>query len=238
MTVRDEFRYDRVPCRPRNMDRYHVRRSILFALRQSMGRFHGELLDLGCGEQPYRELILEEASSVVSYAGMDIESPHYTREPDLRWDGLRIPLPDASKDTVLLTEVLEHCPDPQAVLSEIRRVLRPGGWLFLTVPFVWPLHDVPYDEGRPSPYALSRYLEQAGFARDKIALWPLGGSDAALATVIGLWVNRRPMPAFLRRFLGVLLYPLVRILLRLNGSRKVRFEEGELITGIAGLAQA
>jgi hypothetical protein len=40
----------------------------------------------------------------------------------------------------ILTVVLEHCPDAATVLREVRRDLRPNGFLFLTVPFVWPIH--------------------------------------------------------------------------------------------------
>ncbi|MGQ9682106.1 MAG: class I SAM-dependent methyltransferase [Anaerolineae bacterium] len=49
-------------------------------------------------------------------------------------DVLRLPFADGSMDKVLLTEVLEHLPDDQQGLAEIRRVLRPGGILALTVP--------------------------------------------------------------------------------------------------------
>jgi ubiquinone/menaquinone biosynthesis C-methylase UbiE len=43
-------------------------------------------------------------------------------------------LPPASFDRVVCTEVLEHTVDPEAILAEIRRVLRPGGWGVVTVP--------------------------------------------------------------------------------------------------------
>ncbi len=50
-----------------------------------------------------------------------------------------LPLADGVADLVILVEVLEHLHEPEAVLSEIRRVLRPGGRLFLTTPnYQWP----------------------------------------------------------------------------------------------------
>lgn len=51
-----------------------------------------------------------------------------------RADATRLPFPDAAFDKVLMTEVLEHIPDEQAALREIRRVLRPGGIYVLSVP--------------------------------------------------------------------------------------------------------
>lgn len=48
--------------------------------------------------------------------------------------------PDASFDAVLCIEVLEHVGDPVAAVREMRRVLRPGGRLFLTVPFLYGYH--------------------------------------------------------------------------------------------------
>ena len=48
-----------------------------------------------------------------------------------------MPLRETSFDVVLLTQVLEHVLRPAAVLTEIARVLRPGGTLFATVPFAW-----------------------------------------------------------------------------------------------------
>lgn len=55
---------------------------------------------------------------------------------------LALPFPDNSLDTVICTEVLEHCTDPQAAVNQMRRVLRPGGLLLVTSPFLWPWHGV------------------------------------------------------------------------------------------------
>ena len=113
------------------------------------------------------------------------------------WDGATIPMPDVSVGSCLLTEVLEHCPDPQAVLIEIHRVLKPRGFLFLTVPFVWPMHTVPHDEYRYTPFALRRMLDMAGFTDAKIEA--TGGRDAMLAVVLGLWARRLPLEPDSRR---------------------------------------
>ena len=64
--------------------------------------------------------------------------------------------------------MLEHVPEPAAVLSEAARVLRPGCGIFLTVPFVWELHELPFDFWRFTPGSLERLLTAAGFGEIEI----------------------------------------------------------------------
>jgi hypothetical protein len=61
---------------------------------------------------------------------------------DCTGDLLKMPFLTDAFDGVVLTEVLEHCVDPQAAMAEVFRVLRPGGLLLVTSPFIWPEHGV------------------------------------------------------------------------------------------------
>ncbi len=218
-------------------DRYLVRSSILAALKAQVHRFHGTFLDVGCGIQPYRSLITSAPGKVQRYIGMDLAdnmvSGYRAVPPDLQWNGVQIPLPDASVDSAMATEVLEHCPDPVAVLTEIHRVMRPGGTFFFTVPFLWPLHDVPYDEHRYTPFALERMLAQVGFEDRTVR--PTGGWDASLAQMIGLWVSRRPMSAGKRRLLKWISLPIVRALAARDTVPDPR--SSPMITGLWGVAR-
>lgn len=225
------------PARPTPgcLDRFWVRHSILTALAANPNRLTGTLLDVGCGQMPYRALLTKPHGFVTEYIGLDFaDNPIHDNCPDICWEDGRIPLPEASVDCALCTEVLEHCPEPEEVLREVWRVLRPGGILFLTVPFLWPLHEAPYDYYRYTPFALQRHLERAGFG--EIDLHSLGGWDASLAQMLGLWVRQRPMQRWLRRGLSWLLFPVYVLLLRLERQDDGVCCESTMLTGIWGVA--
>jgi SAM-dependent methyltransferase len=141
----------------------YERRSILELMLQASREVApaAAVVDVGAGDAPYRELF-EHAR----YTAIDWEhSPHEGADSaDVVASADRIPLPDANADTVLCTQVLEHVPDPPAVVAELHRILRPGGRLYLTVPLVWELHELPYDYYRYTPPGLRHLLESAGFS--------------------------------------------------------------------------
>jgi SAM-dependent methyltransferase len=202
-----------MPLRPGTMTFYTVRMSILAAVKEATAKFFGDVLDVGCGFMPYRTII-ESIPAVKSYTGMDLEQATYYGdvEPDLKWDGQRIPREDGSFDCVIATEFLEHYPEPEKVLAEVRRVMRPGGWLFATVPFIWNLHEVPYDEYRYTPYSIRRHFGNAGF--DGIEIKPLGGWNLAFAQMIGLWLGFAPMRPRLRQAARLAAFPFYKWLIR------------------------
>lgn len=216
---------------PAHIDRYIARQTILDALRSNAHHLRGLCLDVGCGDMPYRSLLLTPPFQVTSYIGLDrLGERAQQTPPNLYWENDRIPLADATVDCALCTEVLEHCPDPILLLTEVHRVLKPGGTLVLTVPFLWPLHEVPYDWCRYTPFALRHLLESAGFCVQDLR--PLGGYDRSLAQILALWVRRRPMNRWLRLPLTWLIYP-IWSLLRLSYEPDFTcFEEGMMITGL------
>jgi len=165
---------------------YAVRTSLISAVRSVKPQLKGIVVDLGCGEMPYRDFLMENGN-ITDYIGIDIEPTEYHNQvkPDLFWDGKNIPLPDNHADWFILTEFLEHYFDTQSILKEVYRVLKPGGQLFFTVPFVWPLHELPYDEYRFTPFSLEKHFRLAGFTNTDIK--PLGGTNRSLAIILGVW---------------------------------------------------
>jgi SAM-dependent methyltransferase len=232
MSCADEFVHPE--WGPYSIDNHHVRVSILKAVEDALPLFHGTILDIGCGEMPYRDLLLEAPSRATHYIGLDLAGNTYSRhKPDVRWDGAVIPLRDASVESALATEVLEHCPEPLRTLSEIHRVLKPGGVLLITVPFLWPIHDPPYDEYRYTPFGLDRLLREAGFENRRIRA--SGGWDASLAQMLGLWVRRRPMREMTRRVLQRVVAPVCSWLYA-RDRPPIQFNSSPMITGLSALA--
>jgi len=215
-----------------NIDLYHIRTSIKKALDDNLDSFQGVLLDIGCGEMPYKDYLLKK-SRIDKYIGMDIENPEYQKKikPDVFWDGIKIPLADNSVDTVMATEVFEHTPVIDSVLNEIFRVLKPSGTLFFTVPYLWPLHDVPHDEYRYTPFSLGRHFKIAGY--ENINIKATGGWDAALAQMIGLWLRRRPMSEQERKGYADNMFNLYKDLLAADQIPQ-NYDNGPMITGLAG----
>jgi SAM-dependent methyltransferase len=152
------------------------------SLRATIGELatsaSGVLLDVGCSERPYGALF---APHVRRYVGLDYPPALLDKQPEL-WsildrarrsvdvfgDGRRLPFADGSFDTVLSTEVLEHVMAPGAMVEEMARVLKPGGRLLITVPFVQPLHERPSDFFRYTPYSLRELVEQSGLEAERI----------------------------------------------------------------------
>ena len=141
----------------------------------------GAVLDLGAGTKPYAPLYEPRFERAVA---LDVGNEYYGDEiSDVIAPGDAMPFEDETFDCVVCTEVLEHCPDPAAVLAEIRRVLKPGGATFVTTPFMLGLHDEPYDFFRYTPHALRLLGEQAGLAVDSVEPrgdWP--------ALALGVWL--------------------------------------------------
>ena len=229
--------FTQIPFTKDNLDLFYVRTSILTSLKRSLPNFKGKLLDAGCGKMPYRNHILSN-SEVIEYVGLDIESALvYDSEvkPDFFWDGVKMPFQDNSFDTVMATEVLEHVPNVEIYLKEVYRVLKNDGVFFFTIPFLWPLHEVPHDEYRYTPFSMENHLNYVGFK--DITLKATGGWHASMAQMLGLWVKRSYMPKTKRNVLIAFLKPIIKYLIKIDDSEKVTFKEGQMITGIYGIVK-
>ncbi len=149
----------------------------------------GRLIDLGCGKVPlygcYRSLVDEV--TCVDWPQSVHSGGHLDLEADLSQP---LPFADASFDTLILSDVLEHVPTPDALWSEMARLLAPGGHVLLNTPFLYGVHEAPHDYGRYTEFALRRFALQAGL--EVPLLLPIGGTLHVLADLLAKHLAHLP----------------------------------------------
>lgn len=125
-----------------------------------------KVLDVGAGSAPYRTLFVHCDYKTQDFTALrDDQLRHGGYAPiDIVSRADTIPVADASFDVILCTEVLEHVPEPIAVVREFGRILAGGGRLILTAPLGSGIHQEPYHfYGGYTPYWYERFLGEAGF---------------------------------------------------------------------------
>ena len=139
---------------------YFNRKGLYDAVLEMRRYMKGRMLDVGCGQKPYQNLF-----DGLEYCGLEIADRGgvVRKEADFHYDGKVFPFGANSFDSVFSSEVLEHVFTPQAFLDEIYRVLKPGGYFLLTVPFIWDEHEQPYDYARYSSFGMAHLLGNSGF---------------------------------------------------------------------------
>lgn len=172
--------------------------------------FAGRVLDVGGGRR--RGLFRPPAGARWVVADLDPAG-----RPDIAVDVQALPFREAAFDCVKATEILEHVPDTARALRECRRVLRPGGRLVATAPFLERLHADPEDYARFTRSMWERLLGEAGLAPVTIA--PQGGYFTHLAGLLRFLVLSAPRPL---RWAGYLTFPVLDLVARLDGSARVQ----------------
>lgn len=160
-------------------------------LANHLGKKHfGSILDVGCGTKPYQKLFQYD-----EYIGIDVEVSGRVQEnkhADMYYDGINIPTQSDRFDLVLCTQVLEHVVDPDALVKEFNRVLKPGGTLVITVPFMWGEHEIPFDFRRYSSYGIKGLLTKSGFTI--VTFQRVGAGLEAIQTLFYSEVNALRLP--------------------------------------------
>lgn len=147
----------------------------------------GSLLDVGCGKAPLYGAYRPRVDTITCIDWGD--SPHLDIEHNLSrtpW-----PLEDASFDTLLATDVLEHLPYPDSFFAEARRLLRPGGRLILGVPFMYWIHEGPHDYQRYTEHRLRLFCDDHELR--VMTCEPYGGGLDVLVDVAGKALSSVPL---------------------------------------------
>ena len=140
-----------------------IKKAVNEKVHARLPELSGRVLDLGCGVRPFEHDILRYASE---YIGVDWNNSLHGLQADVVAN-LNRPLPISNEviDHVVSFEVMEHLSEPQVMLLDAFRVLRPGGQLTLSVPFQWWVHEEPWDYYRFTRHGLEYLLQKVGFTR-------------------------------------------------------------------------
>lgn len=147
----------------------------------------GKAVDYGCGSMPYRSIFADVG---MTYVGADFDAGDVTIGPDGR-----LPIDAASADLVTSFQVLEHVRDLGTYFAEIRRVLRPGGWLMLSTHGTWLYHPHPEDHRRWTRTGLEAELHAHGFGVEHTVpvLGPLAWTTVLRSTGMAFFLRRVPV---------------------------------------------
>lgn len=159
-----------------------------------------DVLDVGGRIQPYRPLLAER---VRRYVALDLRR---TSLVNVVARGEQIPLASNCFDLVICTQVLEYVPEPEVVIGEMRRVLKPGGCLILSVPAIFP-RDSEHDIWRFLPESLGFILRS--FHGVEIAAE--GSSIAGFFRTVCICLVMLARPAFVGTIFRFTVVPLLNI---------------------------
>lgn len=186
---------------------YLFLRSLSQSLRSAIAQLptYHNVLDIGSTWKPYRSLF----SPSCQFFAADITDPPSTAMDYVIEGAHHMPMiADASFDVVLCTQVLEHVPDPAAVLAECARVLRPGGTLILSTHGVFHWHPYPYDYWRWTSEGLAKII---GEHFTRVEIYPNGGTMLLLCHIIGRGLMYGAERRWWLRWVQYTVYPLVNL---------------------------
>jgi SAM-dependent methyltransferase len=164
-------------------EHYLVHRHLFAALTKSARFAQGKLLDIGCGNKPY-EILFQ--GRITEYLGCDIVQSSL-KKADFICPASQLPFADATFDTVLSSQTIEHLEDTGRFIAEAHRVLKSGGCFILSGPMYWNLHEEPHDYYRFTKYGFTQLLQQGRFT--VLDILPNGGKWSVLGLV---WIHTLP----------------------------------------------
>lgn len=178
--------------------RTYRRRALDRWLRSKRSLLGGRVLDVGSKKGAAKGLFAVERGPGDFWVALDISD---RSRPDVVGRGERLPFRDQAFDAVVCSEVIEHVEEVAALIAEMRRVLRPGGHLLLSSPFLYPIHGDPNDYHRLTETRLRRLL--ASFSAVEIEV------SGYFPSVVGDFLKRTLHGTTRRRAYKYFLYPLL-----------------------------
>lgn len=153
----------------------------------------GDVVDIGGKNENKRGDFRPLLSKVKSWRYVNIDEK---TNPDYCCSADHIPVPDHAFDTAMFSEVLEHLERPEDVLKEIFRILKQGGVMICSMPFLFPIHGDPHDFQRWTETKIKKVLQEVGFL--SISITPMGSTGSVIHDILFVSFNKI-QGRFLRR---------------------------------------
>lgn len=161
------------------------------------------ILDIGAGEIPFSKFYENLQVDTCDIQQNSLGTINFTFEANGN-----LPFASESYDVLLIFDVLEHVKLDVHFIQECSRILRPGGMMVLTVPFMYRFHEEPYDYRRYTPSGINYLIAEVG-SLDIKEITPIGSSLFVIETILG---ERSFKPKGWRRLLHAILYRFVKYL--------------------------
>lgn len=188
------------------------RRKILDKLLEENKHYYkGIVLDIGGRD---RGKFKKPKDKVKEWIFADIEKGY---NPDIVLDVCDMPIKDDGIDVINATELFEHVEKLRKGLRECYRVLKEGGVMILSAPFLYPIHSDPYDFQRWSEYKWIKTLREIGFKIEKFKI--MGRFFTVSGDIIKTFTKSMPK---LLRWVLYLFYPLIDIVVKLDQLESIK----------------
>lgn len=191
-------RLKKTPCHPQWLALRNEEKHLKAIAKQ----LSGDVLEVGSGDRRLeRHLRSQTQYFTLDYPPSGLR---YRQKPHVWGDASHLPFRSGTVDSIVLLEVLEHLPNPQMALKEASRVVHMGGIVAISVPFLYPIHDAPYDSWRITSYQFHHLAKEAGL---EITLMEERGSPLETAALLGsLALAKTALQALERRSLSAVLF--------------------------------
>jgi SAM-dependent methyltransferase len=166
-------------------------------LRKILPTLDGRVLDVGCGSKPYKSWFRQ----VPEYVGLDVfpgSEVDVVVSPNESW-----PLADEYFDVLLSSQVLEHVEHLELTLAEMSRVLKRGGVMVMSFPFLYNEHGAPYDFQRFTAHRAAKLFPDF----EVLLLKRQGGIGSTITILFLNWIEMNMNGSFVTRLVKAALLP-------------------------------
>lgn len=180
-------------------------------LAQNQSYYNGTVLDIGGRD---RGKFKKPKDKVEKWIFADIEEKH---RPDVVLDVAEMDrIENDSIDVINAVELFEHVSKPGKGLSECFRVLKKNGTMILAVPFLFPVHDDPYDFQRWTKNKWEDELIKTGFKIEKLEV--MGRYFSVMMDMKKMLIKQLPFGIY---YLFILFHPIMDLFVKLDGTKVV-----------------